>query len=58
MLEGRPIDADAIEKAAEAAAETVEPVSDRNASEEYRRHLTRVLTARALKRAVQSKRSA
>lgn len=58
MLEGRPIDADAIEKAAEAAAETVEPVSDRNASEEYRRHLTRVLTARVLKRAVQSKRSA
>jgi aerobic carbon-monoxide dehydrogenase medium subunit len=56
MLEGRPIDADAIEKAAEAAAETVEPVSDRNASEEYRRHLTRVLTARVLKRIVQSKR--
>jgi carbon-monoxide dehydrogenase medium subunit len=56
MLEGRPIDADTIEKAAEAAAETVEPVSDRNASEEYRRHLTRVLTARVLKRIVQSKR--
>ena len=57
-LEGRAVDADAIEKAAEAAAEAVEPVSDRNASEEYRRHLTKVLTARVLKRAVQSKESA
>jgi carbon-monoxide dehydrogenase medium subunit len=54
-LEGRAVDADAIEKAAGAAAEAVEPVSDRNASEEYRRHLTRVLTARVLKRAVCSK---
>lgn len=54
-LEGRFVDADAIEKAAGAAAEAVEPVSDRNASEEYRRHLTKVLTARVLKRALCSK---
>jgi aerobic carbon-monoxide dehydrogenase medium subunit len=54
-LEGKTIDADVIEKAAGAAAEAVEPVSDRNASEEYRRHLTKVLTARVLKRAVCSK---
>jgi carbon-monoxide dehydrogenase medium subunit len=53
-LEGHPVDADAIAKAAEAAAETVEPVSDRNASEDYRRHLTKVLTTRVLKRAVKS----
>lgn len=53
-LEGRPVDADAIERAGEAAAAAVEPVSDRNASEEYRRHLTRVLTRRVLKRAANS----
>lgn len=58
MLEGRVVDADTIEKAAVAAAEAVEPVSDRNASEAYRRHLTKVLTARVLKRAVQSKKPA
>jgi carbon-monoxide dehydrogenase medium subunit len=57
-LEGRAVDLGAIEEAAKAAAEAVEPVSDRNASEEYRRHLTKVLTARVLKRAVQSKESA
>jgi carbon-monoxide dehydrogenase medium subunit len=57
-LEGKAVDANVIERAAKAAAEAVEPVSDRNASEEYRRHLTKVLTARVLKRAVQSKGSA
>jgi carbon-monoxide dehydrogenase medium subunit len=54
-LEGRAVDADVIEKAAATAAEAVAPVSDRNASEEYRRHLTKVLTARVLKRALCSK---
>jgi carbon-monoxide dehydrogenase medium subunit len=54
VLEGRPFDTDAIERAAEAAAEAVEPVSDRNASEEYRRHLTRVLTSRVLKQAAET----
>jgi aerobic carbon-monoxide dehydrogenase medium subunit len=53
VLEGSPAGADAIEKAAEAAAAAVEPVSDRNASEEYRRHLTKVLTTRVLKRAAE-----
>jgi carbon-monoxide dehydrogenase medium subunit len=53
-LEGRVVDTDTIEIAARAAAEAVEPVSDRNASEEYRRHLTGVLTARVLKRAIRS----
>jgi carbon-monoxide dehydrogenase medium subunit len=53
-LEGRPIDADAIRKAGEVAATAVEPVSDRNASEEYRRHLTKVLTMRVLQRAAAS----
>jgi carbon-monoxide dehydrogenase medium subunit len=53
-LEGRPVNADAIKKAGEAAAAAVEPVSDRSASEEYRRHLTKILTTRVLKRAAES----
>jgi aerobic carbon-monoxide dehydrogenase medium subunit len=39
------------EAAAELADEGTEPVSDQSASSEYRRHLARVLTARALKKA-------
>jgi CO/xanthine dehydrogenase FAD-binding subunit len=42
-----------IEAAAARAAELVEPDSDLHASAEYRRHLTRVLTARALRRAIE-----
>ena len=42
----------AIEAAARRAAELVEPDSDIHASAAYRRNLTRVLTARALRRAV------
>jgi carbon-monoxide dehydrogenase medium subunit len=40
-----------LEAAAELAAEGTEPVSDQSASSEYRRHLARVLTARALAKA-------
>jgi carbon-monoxide dehydrogenase medium subunit len=43
----------AIEAAAARAADLVEPDSDVHASADYRRHLTRVLTARALRRAVE-----
>jgi CO/xanthine dehydrogenase FAD-binding subunit len=43
----------AIDAAAARAAELVEPDSDIHASADYRRHLTRVLTARALRRAVE-----
>jgi aerobic carbon-monoxide dehydrogenase medium subunit len=42
----------AIEAAARRAAELVEPDSDIHASADYRRNLTRVLTGRALRRAV------
>jgi carbon-monoxide dehydrogenase medium subunit len=40
-----------IEEAAAKAAEMVSPLSDQQASVEYRRHLTRVLTERAFRRA-------
>ena len=51
-LEGRVVDIAAIAAAAEVAADVVEPVADRNASADFRRHLTKVLTVRALQRAV------
>jgi len=53
LLEGEVIDADAIARAGEAAAEAIEPMADRNASEAYRRHLTKTLTMRVLDRAMQ-----
>ncbi len=53
MLVGRVLDADTIREAAAAAAEEIKPGSDVHASVEYRRQLARVLTARALTRAVQ-----
>ena len=42
----------AIAQAAKAGAETIEPLSDANGSGEFRRHLTRVLTERAVRRAL------
>jgi len=50
-LHGRAVDAASIAAAADAAAAAIEPLDDRNASADYRRHLTRVLTRRALQRA-------
>jgi carbon-monoxide dehydrogenase medium subunit len=47
-LRGRPLDADSIAAAAEHAAEGTDPPADLNASEDYKRHLARVLTRRAL----------
>jgi carbon-monoxide dehydrogenase medium subunit len=51
MLEQQGLSDDAIAKAAGKAAEMVEPMTDHNASADYRRQLTGVLTERALKRA-------
>lgn len=51
MLVGKAIDAAAIDAAADAAGDAVEPLADSNASADYRRHLTKVLTGRALRRA-------
>jgi carbon-monoxide dehydrogenase medium subunit len=47
-LRGQPLTADTIAAAAELAAEGTEPPADLNASQDYKRHLARVLTKRAL----------
>jgi aerobic carbon-monoxide dehydrogenase medium subunit len=50
-LRGQPLDAQRIAQAAEAAADGTDPPGDLNASPDYKRHLARVLTRRALERA-------
>jgi len=52
ILEAQGLGDQAIEAAARRAAELVEPDGDIHASADYRRHLTGVLTRRALKRAM------
>jgi carbon-monoxide dehydrogenase medium subunit len=47
-LRGQPPSAEAIASAAEHAADDTEPPADLNASADYKRHLARVLTRRAL----------
>ena len=47
-LRGRPLDAEHIGAAAELAAEGTSPLADLNATPDYKRHLARVLTRRAL----------
>jgi aerobic carbon-monoxide dehydrogenase medium subunit len=48
IIEERGLGADAVAAAAAKAAELVEPLADNNASADFRRHLTGVLTQRAL----------
>jgi aerobic carbon-monoxide dehydrogenase medium subunit len=50
-LRGGSLSADAIAQAADLAADGTEPPGDLNASPEYKRHLARVLTRRALTKA-------
>ena len=50
-LRGQALDGRSIAGAAEQAAEGTEPPGDLNASPEYKRHLARVLTRRALTKA-------
>ena len=50
-LRGQPATADSIARAAEQAAEGTDPPADLNASSDYKRHLARVLTRRALEQA-------
>jgi len=47
-LRGSALDADSIASAAEQAAEGTSPIGDLNATPDYKKHLARVLTARAL----------
>ncbi len=47
-LRGQPPTAEAVAAAAEQAAEGTDPPADLNASADYKRHLARVLTRRAL----------
>jgi carbon-monoxide dehydrogenase medium subunit len=47
-LHGQPATAEAVAAAAEQAAEGTDPPADLNASADYKRHLARVLTRRAL----------
>jgi carbon-monoxide dehydrogenase medium subunit len=50
-LRGQPLTAESIARAAEQAAEGTDPPADLNASAEYKRHLARVLSRRALEKA-------
>ena len=52
-LRGQPLNADTIAAAAEHAAEGTDPPADLNASQDYKRHLARVLCKRALASASQ-----
>ena len=47
-LRGQPPTAESVANAAEQAAEGTDPPADLNASAEYKRHSSRVLTRRAL----------
>ena len=51
-LRGSPLDVSAIAAAAEQAAEGTDPPGDLNATPDYKRHLARVLTRRAVEEAV------
>ena len=50
-LRGQGLDAQSIARAAEQAAEGTDPPGDLNATPDYKRHLARVLTRRALEKA-------
>jgi carbon-monoxide dehydrogenase medium subunit len=54
ILEREGLSEAAVEAAARRAAELVDPPSDIHASADYRRNLTRVLTGRALRRAIKT----
>ena len=57
QLSGAPLDEAAIDAAAAAAADQVDPEGDLHASADYRRHLARVLVARVLRSAKEDARA-
>jgi CO/xanthine dehydrogenase FAD-binding subunit len=54
ILKGQKFDEQAIEKAAQTAAEESKPIDDHRASAEYRREMVKVLTRRAINQAIRS----
>ncbi|HXV63660.1 MAG TPA: xanthine dehydrogenase family protein subunit M [Vicinamibacteria bacterium] len=52
-LKGKSLDDGAVKEAAKLASEAAEPIEDHRGSEEYKRHLVRTLTNRALNKAKQ-----
>jgi carbon-monoxide dehydrogenase medium subunit len=52
VLSGQPASPELLQRAAEAAAASIDPLADIHASAAYRRDLVRALTRRALKRAL------
>jgi carbon-monoxide dehydrogenase medium subunit len=52
-LTGQPLNAESLRQAARLAAEAAEPESDQRGSAEYKRHLIRTLTVRALRKAAE-----
>lgn len=52
-LTGRPLDEASIKEAARLAAQAAEPESDQRGSAEYKRHLVKTLTGRALRKAAE-----
>ncbi|MCP4661634.1 MAG: xanthine dehydrogenase family protein subunit M [bacterium] len=53
LLRGKPISPAAVEAAAQAVDEEIEPAGDIHATVAFKRHLARVLTARALRQAAE-----
>ena len=53
FLEGRRLDADTIEQAAQLVAEGIEPISDLRGSAEYRREMVRISAKRTLESLIQ-----
>jgi aerobic carbon-monoxide dehydrogenase medium subunit len=53
LLQGRPLDEPAIQEAARLAAEASQPTADLRGPVEYKKDLVRVLTARALRKALE-----
>jgi carbon-monoxide dehydrogenase medium subunit len=53
ILRGKAIDKDILEKAGDAASQQASPISDLRASAEYRRRMVKVLTMRALQKAIE-----
>lgn len=52
-LAGQPVNADSIAKAARIAQDAAKPISDMRGTAEYRKHMSGVLTRRALEKAVE-----